>query len=42
VNQHKARYWIELVNTKALLECIGYREALAIPQLCGSKVDMNQ
>jgi hypothetical protein len=36
VNQHKARYEIELVNTKALLKWIGYREALAIPQRCGS------
>jgi hypothetical protein len=42
VNQHKARHWIELVNTKALLEWIGYREALAIPQRRGSKVDTNQ
>jgi hypothetical protein len=42
VNQHQAGYWIDLVNTKALLERNGYREALAIPQRCGLKVDVNQ
>jgi hypothetical protein len=42
VNQHQARYWIDLVNTKALLEWNGYGEALAIPQRCGSKADANQ
>jgi hypothetical protein len=42
VNQHKARYWIDLANTKALLERNGYRKALAIPQRCGSKADVNQ
>jgi hypothetical protein len=42
VNQHQAGYWIDLVNTKALLGQNGYREALANPQRCGSKVDANQ
>jgi hypothetical protein len=42
VNQHQVGYWIDLANTKAPLERNGYREALAIPQRCGSKVDMNQ
>jgi hypothetical protein len=42
VNQHQAGYWIDLVNTKALLEWNGYREALAIPQRCSSKADANQ
>jgi hypothetical protein len=42
VNQHQAEYWIDLLNTKALLERNGYREALAIPQRCGSKADANQ
>jgi hypothetical protein len=42
VNQHQAGYWIDLVNTKALLEWNSYRKALAIPQWCGSKVDTNQ
>jgi hypothetical protein len=40
--RHQAGYWIDLVNTKALLERNGYREALVNPQRCGSKVDMNQ
>jgi hypothetical protein len=30
--RHHAGYWINLVNTKALLEQNGYREALANPQ----------
>jgi hypothetical protein len=42
VNQHQAGYWIDLVNTKALLGQNGFREALANPQWCGSKVDTNQ
>jgi hypothetical protein len=42
VNQHQAGYWIDLVNTKALLKQNGYMEELAIPQRCGSKVDTNQ
>jgi hypothetical protein len=32
VNQHQAGYWIDLVNTKTLLEWNGYRKALAKPQ----------
>jgi hypothetical protein len=39
VNQHQAGYWIDLVNTKALLEQNGYGKALTNPQRCGSKVD---
>jgi hypothetical protein len=42
VNQHEAGYWIDLVNTKTLLKREGCREALAIPQRCGSKLDTNQ
>jgi hypothetical protein len=30
--RHQAGYWIDLVNTKALLERNGYREALVNPQ----------
>jgi hypothetical protein len=40
--RHQAGYWIDLVNTKALLERNDYREALANPQRCGSKVYTNQ
>jgi hypothetical protein len=40
--RHQAGYWINLVNTKALLKRNGYREALANPQRCGLKVDTNQ
>jgi hypothetical protein len=32
VNQLQAGYWIDLVNTKALLKQNGYMEELAIPQ----------
>jgi hypothetical protein len=32
VNQHQAGYWIDLVNTKALLEWNGYRKALVKPR----------
>jgi hypothetical protein len=42
VNQHQAGHWIDLVNTKALLERNGHRKALANPQRCGSKVGANQ
>jgi hypothetical protein len=42
VNQHEAGYWIDLVNTKVLLEWNDNREALAISQRCGTKVDTNQ
>jgi hypothetical protein len=40
--RHQGGYWIDLVNTKAQLEQNGYKEALANPQRCGSKVDTNQ
>jgi hypothetical protein len=42
VNQHQVGYWIDLVNTKALLERNGQRKAHANPQRCGSKADANQ
>jgi hypothetical protein len=42
VNQHQARYWIDLVNTKALLERNDHRKALANPQQYSSKADVNQ
>jgi hypothetical protein len=42
LNQHQAGYWVDLVNTKALLEWNGYRKALANPQWCGSKVNSIQ
>jgi hypothetical protein len=42
VNQHEAGYWIDLLNTKTLLKRKGYREALVIPQWCGSKLDTHK
>jgi hypothetical protein len=42
VNQHQAGYWIDLVNTKALSEWIGYREALAKPQRHSMMMGTNQ
>jgi hypothetical protein len=42
VNQRQAGYWIDLVNTKALLEWNGYRKALVNPQRCCSMIDVSQ
>jgi hypothetical protein len=42
VNQHQAGYWIDLVNTKTLLERNGYRKALAKQQRHGSMIDADQ
>jgi hypothetical protein len=40
--RHHPGYWIDLVNTKALLERNGYRKALANPQRCVSMIDPSQ